>query len=76
MKKLGYTAGYYWTQSDEVAISERQLFRELCMPDSMDESKYKQITDAEAAEIESEIDAYWKEQEAAMLAERESETKE
>ena len=60
MKTLKANEGCYLTQSADVAISDRVITDSLFLPDTVDVSAWKEITQAQADEYKAQLDAYQK----------------
>jgi hypothetical protein len=58
MKTLKAKQGYYYTQSGDISIQDRVITDCLYMPDSADESAWAQITEAQKAEYDKQLETY------------------
>ena len=58
MKTLQAKEGYYLTQSADVAIQERTITDCLYLPDTVDTSAWKEITEAQAEEYRKQLETY------------------
>ena len=63
MKLLDKKDGYKWTQAADVGIKDRIIVSKMYLADSAKESDWKQISDAEAEQLQEQ-------QKAAYEAER------
>lgn len=58
MKTLKAKNGYYLTQSADVAIQERTITECLYLPDTADESAWAEITEAQKANYDKQLETY------------------
>jgi hypothetical protein len=58
MKTLQAKEGYYLTQSADVAIQDRVISDCLYLPDTVDVSTWKEITDTQATDYRKQLETY------------------
>jgi hypothetical protein len=58
MKTLKAKEGYYLTQSADVAIQDRVISDCLYLPDTVDVSTWKEITDTQATDYRKQLETY------------------
>jgi hypothetical protein len=62
MKTLQAKEGYYLTQSADVAIQDRVISDCLYLPDTVDVSTWKEITDTQATDYRKQLETYYRKQ--------------
>jgi hypothetical protein len=58
MKTIKAKEGYYLTQSADVAIQDRVISDCLYLPDTVDVSTWKEITDTQATDYRKQLETY------------------